>query len=219
MSRCMRPGPITSNGYLNYLREFRMKCCGLSAVETVRQGAKQWNRLSCKQKAKYRAMACKRPRRNKMRRSCRPKRRRRRGCRPKKRRRSCRPKRRRRRGCRPKKRRRSGCRKKRRPRRRSRSCRRRSRPRRMRRSCRSRRKRCMKPGPVTANAFLNFLRAYRRKHCGLSPQEAVKKGARRWCSMAPECKRRYMRQACKMSKSKRKKRSPLCRSFRKKRRC
>ncbi|XP_011189239.1 protamine [Zeugodacus cucurbitae] len=202
MSRCMRPGPITSNGYLNFLREFRKKCCGMSAVETVRQGAKAWNRLSCKQKAKYRQMACKRPRRKK-----------RRSCRPKRRRRSCRPKRRKRRGCRPKRRRRSGCRRKRRPKRRS------CRPKRRRRRCGSRRKRCMKPGPVTANAYLNFLRAYRRRHCGLSPQETVKKGARRWCSLAPECKRRYMRQACKMSKSKRKKRSAICRSFRKKRRC
>ncbi|XP_014093726.1 protamine-like protein 99C [Bactrocera oleae] len=205
MSRCMRPGPITSNGYLNFLREFRKKCCGMSAVETVRQGAKAWNRLSCKQKAKYRAMACKRPRRKK-----------RRSCRPKRRRRSCRPKRRKRRSCRPKRRKRSSCRRKRRPKRR-RSCRRRSRPRR--RRCGRKRKRCMKPGPVTANAYLNFLRAYRRKHCGLSPQETVQKGARRWCSLSPECKRRYMRQACKMSKSKRKKRSAICRSFRKKRRC
>ncbi|XP_067636598.1 protamine-like protein 99C [Eurosta solidaginis] len=208
MSRCMRPGPITSNGYLNFLREFRKKCCGMTAVETVRQGAKQWNRLSCGQKAKYRAMGRKLG-------GCRRKRRKRRGCRPKRRRRSCRPKRRKRRGCRPKKRRRrSGCRKKRRPKRRG--CRKR-RPRR--RRCGRKRKRCMKPGPLTANAYLNFLRAYKRKHCGLSPQETVRKGARKWCSLSPECRRRYMRQACKMSKSKRKKRSAICRSFRKKRRC
>lgn len=59
MGHCMRGGPITSNGYLNFLREFRKKCCGLSAVETVRQGAKLWNRLSCKQKDKYRLMVSK----------------------------------------------------------------------------------------------------------------------------------------------------------------
>ncbi|XP_054730977.1 protamine-like [Anastrepha obliqua] len=209
MSRCcMRPGRVTGNGYLNFLREFRMKNCGMTAVQTVIQGAKAWNRLSCKQKAKYRAMGCKSARRKRKRRSCRPKRRRRSGCRKK---------RRRRRGCRPKKRRRSGCRKKRRPKRR-RSCRRRSRPRRRRGGCRKR-KRCMKPGPVTANAYLNFLRSFRRKHCGLTPREAVKKGARKWCSLSPEAKRRYMRQACKMTKSRRKRRSGLCRSFRKKRRC
>uniref|UniRef100_W8C5A7 Protamine n=1 Tax=Ceratitis capitata TaxID=7213 RepID=W8C5A7_CERCA len=205
MGHCMRGGPITSNGYLNFLREFRKKCCGLSAVETVRQGAKLWNRLSCKQKDKYRLMG----------RNARPRRRR---CAPKRKRRSCAPRRRKRRSC-ARKRRRPRCGKRRRPKRR-RSCRpKRSRPRRRPRGCSRRRKRCMKPGPVTANAFLNFLRAYRRKHCGLTPQETVKKGARRWCSLSPECKRRYMRQACKMSKSKRKKRSRICRSFRKKRRC
>ena len=56
--KCMRPGPITSNGYLNFLREYRKKRCGLTAVQTVVCGAKEWNCLSCAQKKKYRLMVC-----------------------------------------------------------------------------------------------------------------------------------------------------------------
>lgn len=51
--KCMRPGPITTNGYLNFLREYRKKHCGLSAVETVRQGAAEWNKLSEQEKNRY----------------------------------------------------------------------------------------------------------------------------------------------------------------------
>lgn len=51
--KCMRPGPVTRNPYLNFLREFRKKCCGMSAVKTVQQGAKAWNALRRKDKLRY----------------------------------------------------------------------------------------------------------------------------------------------------------------------
>lgn len=66
--------------------------------------------------------------------------------------------------------------------------------RRKRRSRGKKRKRCMKPGPLTNNPYLNFLRSYRRKHCGLTPQELIQKGARKWVSMTPEQQARYRRQ-------------------------
>ncbi|XP_073810980.1 protamine-like [Musca autumnalis] len=52
----IRPGPLTRSGYLNYLREYRQKHCGLTAVETVRQGAKAWNNLSQEEKNRYKQM-------------------------------------------------------------------------------------------------------------------------------------------------------------------
>ncbi|XP_005181509.1 protamine-like [Musca domestica] len=55
--KCMRPGPMTRNGYLNFLREYRQKHCGLTAVETVRQGAFAWNKLSQEEKNRYKKMA------------------------------------------------------------------------------------------------------------------------------------------------------------------
>lgn len=54
--KCMRPGPMTRNGYLNFLREYRQKHCGLTAVETVRQGAFAWNKLSQEEKNRYKQM-------------------------------------------------------------------------------------------------------------------------------------------------------------------
>ncbi|XP_073845283.1 uncharacterized protein [Musca autumnalis] len=54
--KCMRPGPLTRNGYLNYLREYRQRHCGLTAVETVRQGAMAWNKLSQEEKNRYKQM-------------------------------------------------------------------------------------------------------------------------------------------------------------------
>ncbi|XP_055845060.1 protamine-like [Episyrphus balteatus] len=69
--KCMRPGKVTRNGYFNFLREFRKTNCGLSAVETVRQGAKKWRSMSQKDKSKFIEMAKsapKTPRRSRMRR-------------------------------------------------------------------------------------------------------------------------------------------------------
>ncbi|XP_073848115.1 uncharacterized protein [Musca autumnalis] len=55
--RCLRPGPVGRNPYLNFLREFRKSNCGLSAVETIRKGAEEWRKLPPEQKLKYIAEA------------------------------------------------------------------------------------------------------------------------------------------------------------------
>ncbi|XP_030241874.1 keratin-associated protein 10-11-like isoform X2 [Drosophila navojoa] len=74
----------------------------------------------------------------------------------------------------------------------------------------TKRVKCQKPGPITNNGYLNFLRAYRRKHCGLKPKELVMKAARAWCRL-PECKKDYYRrQACRVTKSCRHKRRRVC---------
>lgn len=121
--KCMRAGRVTNNGYLNFLREFRRKCCGMSPIETVRNGAKAWCKLSKREKCRYKNM---RP--------------------------TCTP------------------------------------PRRKKNPCR-----CMRKGPMTRNGFLNFMRQYRRNHCGLSPQKTLCQGAEAWKCLAESTKRRYAR--------------------------
>lgn len=56
--RCLLPGPMQRNPYLNFLREYRKKCCGLSAVETVRQGAKAWKELPKEERQRYIVEVC-----------------------------------------------------------------------------------------------------------------------------------------------------------------
>ena len=51
--RCMHPGPIVRNPYLNFLRKFRRENCGLTPVETIRRGAKAWKSLSIKERLDY----------------------------------------------------------------------------------------------------------------------------------------------------------------------
>lgn len=51
--RCMKPGPIVRNPYLNFLRKFRKENCGLTPVETIRRGAKAWKSLTISQKLGY----------------------------------------------------------------------------------------------------------------------------------------------------------------------
>lgn len=47
--------------------------------------------------------------------------------------------------------------------------------------------------PTINNAYLNFLRDYRKKHKDLSPQQLVRQAARAWCRMSEEGKLRYHR--------------------------
>ncbi|XP_023297758.2 protamine-like protein 99C [Lucilia cuprina] len=129
--RCMRPGPITKNGYLNFLREYRKACCGMSPQETIIRGAQQWNKLSEKEKEKYNRM---------------------------------------------------------------------SKPRRRRRRLSSA-KRCMRPGPVTNNGYLNFLRDYRKQCCGMSPRETIRRGAQQWLKLSEEEREKYNRLARRRSRS------------------
>ncbi|XP_030386863.1 protamine-like [Scaptodrosophila lebanonensis] len=72
------------------------------------------------------------------------------------------------------------------------------------------RKRCSKPGPVTNNGYMNFIRAFRKKHCGLQPKELIMNAARAWCRLSEQKKYRYRRMACKVIKSCRHKRRRVC---------
>ncbi|KRG00434.1 uncharacterized protein Dwil_GK27554 [Drosophila willistoni] len=49
--------------------------------------------------------------------------------------------------------------------------------------------------PVMNNGYLNFVRSFRKKHCGLKPQELIKIAARAWCSLSEDKKNRYRRMA------------------------
>lgn len=39
---------------------------------------------------------------------------------------------------------------------------------------------------ITRNAYLNFLREYKKLFCGLSPRDMVRYGARQWNKLKPE---------------------------------
>ncbi|XP_044253793.1 protamine-like [Tribolium madens] len=128
-----RPGKLTRNPFFNYLRWFRKKHCGWSAVKVAVEGAKCWCRMSDQQRRKFYQEACRAPKskrrscstrrkgrscsRRRRKRSC-SRRRKRRSCSRRRRKRSC-SRRRRRRSC-PRRRRKSRCGHKRR--RRSSSC-------------------------------------------------------------------------------------------------
>lgn len=47
---------ITTNGYLNYLREFKKQFSGLSPQDMVHFGAIEWNKLSMEDKISYKNM-------------------------------------------------------------------------------------------------------------------------------------------------------------------
>ncbi|XP_046868756.1 protamine-like isoform X2 [Drosophila willistoni] len=64
--------------------------------------------------------------------------------------------------------------------------------------------------PVMNNGYLNFVRSFRKKHCGLKPQELIKMAARAWCSLSEYKKNRYRRKACKVTKSCRHKHRRVC---------
>lgn len=59
---------------------------------------------------------------------------------------------------------------------------------------------CQNPGPITNNGYLNFLRMYRKKHCGLKPRELVMRAARAWCRLS-ECKKERYRRLVSMIRS------------------
>ncbi|XP_017045475.1 uncharacterized protein LOC108091036 [Drosophila ficusphila] len=52
-----KTGPITTNGYLNFLRAFRKGKIGLTPQEMVQQGALAWRELSVEEKDRFRHMA------------------------------------------------------------------------------------------------------------------------------------------------------------------
>uniref|UniRef100_A0A023ECX1 Uncharacterized protein n=1 Tax=Aedes albopictus TaxID=7160 RepID=A0A023ECX1_AEDAL len=60
-SSSCRPGKTSRNPYINFLRDYRKKHCGLHPVEVIRQGACAWNRLSDQQRLPYIRTAFYRP--------------------------------------------------------------------------------------------------------------------------------------------------------------
>ncbi|XP_016981667.1 protamine-like protein 99C [Drosophila rhopaloa] len=72
--KCSKPGPITNNGYLNFVRAFRKKNCDLKPQELIMKAAKAWSMLPEEKKDRYRRMACKvtHSKRHQRRRVCKP---------------------------------------------------------------------------------------------------------------------------------------------------
>lgn len=78
-------------------------------------------------------------------------------------------------------------------------------PRRMSHGCKKkpRRMKCFRAGVKTRNAYLNFLRDFRKTHCGMTPSQIVIAGAKVWNSMDINCKYKYIAMAVKQPKRKR----------------
>ncbi|XP_064539082.1 uncharacterized protein LOC135428881 [Drosophila montana] len=76
-------------------------------------------------------------------------------------------------------------------------------PRKRKRCFSVKRKKWVKPGPITNNAYLNFLRTVRRRYCGLMPKQLVILAAYEWRCLSDNKKLRYRRQACQVSASQR----------------
>ncbi|XP_060521291.1 protamine-like [Cylas formicarius] len=86
--------------------------------------------------------------------------------------------------------------------RRSRRGRSRRRSRRSRRRRGRSRRRCARPGPKTTNPFLNFLRVFRRRHCGWPQIKIAIEGAKTWCQMNKQQRHKFYREACSARKKK-----------------
>ncbi|KAK9695040.1 Protamine and protamine like [Popillia japonica] len=50
-----------------------------------------------------------------------------------------------------------------------------------------------RPGRITRNPFLNFLRDYRKNHCNMTVVQIACEGAKEWRAMSDEQKQQYMR--------------------------
>ncbi|CAG9767965.1 unnamed protein product [Ceutorhynchus assimilis] len=55
-----------------------------------------------------------------------------------------------------------------------------------------------RPGKITSNPFLNFLRKFRQEHLGWPQKKVAMEGAKLWCSMTLQQRREYYDQACKI---------------------
>ncbi|XP_037936030.1 protamine-like [Teleopsis dalmanni] len=195
-----KPKPVSSNGFLNFLKEYSKKQCGKSAIQIVVAGARRWNCMSDKNKKKYK---CPQPKKNpcaKKKKKCAPKKK---TC-PKKKKKAC-PKKKK--SCPPKKKscpkKKKACPKK------KKAC-----PKKK-KACGAKKPKCTNPGPITNNAYLNYIRTFRRKNCGLDPREIFKKAAKCWCKLTPEQRLRYQKQACQVTTSCRRKNTQLCKCARK----
>ncbi|XP_017067954.2 protamine-like protein 99C [Drosophila eugracilis] len=207
-SKSMSNGSWATNGFLNYLCDFRRQNENLSWLELAKEGAKSWERISEEERNYYRNMSgnkvgiiamsmdakqsevingiCNNPmvtERAIGSVSCmKPKKSR---ARPRKNAACAKPKRMTR--PRPKK---SAC----------------ARPKKS--ACGN--SKCSKPGPITNNGYLNFVRAFRKKHCDLKPQELIMQAAKAWSRLPEERKDHYRRMACKITQSERHKRRRIC---------
>ncbi|XP_037936088.1 histone-like protein 18C [Teleopsis dalmanni] len=202
----IKPKINASKGYLNFLRDFSMKLVDKSATHVVLSGAHHWNTLSDASKHVYREMgdACG-------------------GC-PKKKKNPCKKKKpacpKKKPKC-PKKKKKNSCKKKKPacpkkkpkcPKKKKNPCKKKKPrcPKKKKKSCGAKKPKCTQPGPLTNNAYLNYLRYFRRNNCGLEPKEIIKKAAKCWCKLPPEKRLRFEKQACKMSKSCKRKNTKIC---------
>ncbi|GLV39484.1 hypothetical protein CBL_09629 [Carabus blaptoides fortunei] len=48
-----RPGKITRNPFLNFLREYRKQCCSDSILQVAIDGAKEWNNMTAAEREPY----------------------------------------------------------------------------------------------------------------------------------------------------------------------
>ncbi|KAL3271674.1 hypothetical protein HHI36_022148 [Cryptolaemus montrouzieri] len=89
--------------------------------------------------------------------------------------------------------------------------------------CAAKKKTCSKPkkkksscgkscksGKVTRNAFFNFLREFRVKHCDWPVTKIAIEGAKCWCKMSPCDKKKYIDQAHCAPKAKRRRKKHKC---------
>ncbi|XP_032595308.1 protamine-like [Drosophila grimshawi] len=65
------------------------------------------------------------------------------------------------------------------------------------------------PGPMTNNAFLNYLRHVRRKYCGLSVGQLSKLASKQWRCMSDKEKERYRNQAYRVQDAERRQRNKI----------
>ncbi|XP_037726067.1 protamine-like protein 99C [Drosophila subpulchrella] len=52
-------------------------------------------------------------------------------------------------------------------------------------------KKFRKPASITINGYLNFLCQYKKRFCGISPQDVIRFGAREWNKLTLQEKERY----------------------------
>lgn len=68
-------------------------------------------------------------------------------------------------------------------------------------------KKCYREGIHTRNPFFNFLRKYRKEHCGLSILEIAKQGAAEWRKMEDKAKWEFIVEAFRTKRVYRRRRS------------
>ncbi|XP_016950761.2 protamine-like protein 99C [Drosophila biarmipes] len=56
MYKYQKKARASPNGFLNFLREYKRRCCGLPPRDIAHFGARQWNRLSLSEKQRFQNM-------------------------------------------------------------------------------------------------------------------------------------------------------------------